>query len=72
MATILSRLSQVAPGVATATLLLNGALAAWIDPAGELDTVLTFVTEDGHIARIYGIRNPHKLERLETVAELRR
>jgi RNA polymerase sigma-70 factor, ECF subfamily len=58
--------------VEVATLLLNGAVAARIDPAGELDTVLTFVVEDGRIARIYGIRNPHKLGRLEKVAELRR
>jgi hypothetical protein len=36
--------------------------------------VLTFVVEDGRIARIYGIRNPHKLGlgRLERVTELRR
>jgi hypothetical protein len=30
------------------------------------------VVEDGRIARIYVIRNPHKLQRLEEVAELRR
>jgi RNA polymerase sigma-70 factor (ECF subfamily) len=72
VAAILSRLSQVAPGVEVATLLLNGAVAARIDPAGELDTVVTFVIEDGRIARIYAIRNPHKLGRLEEVAELRR
>jgi hypothetical protein len=30
------------------------------------------VVEDGRIARIYAIRNPHKLGRLEEVAELRR
>ena len=55
-----------------ATLLLNGAVAARIDLAGELNTVVTFVVEDGRIARIYAIRNPHKLGRLEKVAELRR
>jgi RNA polymerase sigma-70 factor (ECF subfamily) len=72
VAAVLSRLSQAAPGVPVATLLANGAVAARIDPAGALDTVMTFVVENGRIARIYGIRNPHKLGRLEQVAELRR
>jgi RNA polymerase sigma-70 factor (ECF subfamily) len=69
---LLSRVSRVAPGLEVATLLLNGAVAARIDPAGELDTVFTFVVEDGRIARIHAIRNPHKLGRLEQVTELRR
>ena len=69
---LLSRFAQVAPGAEVATLLLNGAVAARIDPAGELDTAITFVVEDGRITRIYAIRNPHKLGRLEEVAELRR
>jgi RNA polymerase sigma-70 factor (TIGR02957 family) len=69
---LLSRFAQVAPGVEVATVLLNGAVAARIDPAGQLNTVLTFVIEDGRIARVYAIRNPHKLGRLEQVAELRR
>jgi RNA polymerase sigma-70 factor (ECF subfamily) len=30
------------------------------------------VVEDGRITRIYAIRNPHKLGRLEKVAALRR
>ncbi len=72
VATFLSRFSQFAPGAAIATLLLNGAVAAWIDPAGELNTAVTFVFEGGRIARIYAIRNPHKLGRLEQVTELRR
>jgi RNA polymerase sigma-70 factor, ECF subfamily len=69
---LLSRFSQVAPGAEVTTLLLNGAVAARIDPAGELHTVVTFVIEDGRIARIFAIRNPHKLRRLEKVVELRR
>jgi RNA polymerase sigma-70 factor, ECF subfamily len=72
VAAFLSRFSQVAPGAEVATLLINGAVAARIDPAGEFNTALTFVVEDGRIARIYAIRNPHKLGRLEEVAELRR
>jgi len=72
VAALLSGLSRVAPGAEVATLLLNGAVAARIDPAGELNTAVTFVVEDGRITRIYAIRNPHKLGRLEKVAELRR
>lgn len=72
VAAFLSRFSQFAPGAEIATLLLNGAVAAWIDPAGELNTAVTFAFEGGRIARIYAIRNPHKLGRLEQVAELRR
>ena len=72
VAALLSRFKTVAPGTEVATLLLNGAVAARIDPAGELNTAVTFVVEDGRIARIYAIRNPHKLGRLEKVAELRR
>ena len=72
MAALLSRFAQFAPGAQVATLLLNGAVAARLDLAGELDTAVTFVVEDGRIARIYAIRNPHKLGRLDEVAELRR
>ena len=72
VARLLSRFSQVAPDAKVATLLLNGAVAIRIDPAGEFNTAVTFVVEDGRIARIFAIRNPHKLGRLEKVAELRR
>jgi RNA polymerase sigma-70 factor, ECF subfamily len=51
---------------------LNGAPAARIDLAGELDTAVTFLVEDGRIARIYAIRNPHKLARLDEEATLSR
>ena len=68
----LSHFKTVAPGAEVATLLLNGSVAARIDLAGELNTAVTFVIEEGRISRIYAIRNPHKLGRLEEVAELRR
>jgi RNA polymerase sigma-70 factor (ECF subfamily) len=72
VAALLSGFSRVAPAAEVATVLLNGAVAARIDPAGELNTAVTFVVEDGRITRIYAIRNPHKLGRLEKAAELRR
>ncbi len=68
----LSRFAELAPEVTIATLLVNGALAARIDPGGELETAVTFVVEDGRITRMYVMRNPHKLGRLDVVAELRR
>jgi RNA polymerase sigma-70 factor (TIGR02957 family) len=71
-ATLLSRFARFAPRAAVGTLLLNGAVAARIDPGGELDTAITFVIEDGRIARVYAIRNPRKLGRLEQAADLRR
>ena len=72
VAALLSRLNTLAPDAEVGTLPLNGAIAARIDLAGELDTAVTFVVEDGRISRIYAIRNPHKLGRLDEVAELRR
>ena len=72
VAALLSGYSRLGPGAEVATTLVNGTVAVRIDLAGELDTVVTFVVEDGRIARIYAIRNPHKLQRLGAVAELRR
>jgi len=72
VAALLAGFARVAPGAQVGTLLLNGAVAARIDAAGEVNTAVTFVVEDGRITRIYAIRNPHKLRRLDAVAELRR
>jgi RNA polymerase sigma-70 factor (TIGR02957 family) len=72
VAALLGRFAEFAPDAQVATVLLNGAVAARIDPSGELNTAITFVVENGRIARIYAIRNPRKLERLDKVAQLRR
>ncbi len=72
VATLLSVLPKHAPGMKIATILLNGSVAARLNPTGELDTAVNFVVEGGRITRIYAIINPHKLERLERVVELRR
>jgi RNA polymerase sigma-70 factor (TIGR02957 family) len=72
VAAFLSRFPQFAPGAEIATLLLNGAVGVWIDPAGELNTAVTFAFEGGRIARIYAIRNPNKLGRLGRISQLRR
>jgi RNA polymerase sigma-70 factor (TIGR02957 family) len=68
----LSRFAELAPGVPITTPVVNGAVAAHIDPGGEFDTAITFVVEEGLITRMYAMRNPHKLGRLDRVAELRR
>jgi RNA polymerase sigma-70 factor (TIGR02957 family) len=68
----LSRFPVVVPEVEIATPLVNGAVAVRIDPRGELETAITFVIEDGRITRMYAMRNPHKLRRLDEVADLRR
>jgi RNA polymerase sigma factor (sigma-70 family) len=72
VAALLSRFPRLAPGVELTTLLINCALAVRIDPEGEFDTALNFAIENGRISHIYAVRNPHKLERLKRVAELRR
>ncbi len=50
---------------------LNGMPGARFDVGGDV-TAVSLVIEDDRITRIYAIRNPHKLGRLEEVAELRR
>jgi RNA polymerase sigma factor (sigma-70 family) len=72
VASALSLFARLAPAVRITTPLVNGAVAARIDPGGEFDTAITFVVEDGLITHMYAMRNPHKLGRLDEVAELRR
>ncbi|MGC4896994.1 RNA polymerase sigma-70 factor [Micromonospora sp. DT31] len=72
LAPVMARFAEFAPGARAFIIDLNGGVAARIDPGGEIDTALSFVIHEGRITRIYGIRNPHKLQRLVEVAELRR
>lgn len=72
VAAVLSHFAEFAPGAEVAKLLINGSVAARIDALGEVNTAVTFVVKNGRIDRIYAIRNPQKLSRLEKVAELRR
>jgi RNA polymerase sigma-70 factor (ECF subfamily) len=51
---------------------LNGSLAVRADRAGALDTAISLAIEDGRITRIYVIRNPNKLARLDEPAVLSR
>ncbi|AQA21951.1 RNA polymerase sigma-70 factor, TIGR02957 family protein [Rhodococcus sp. MTM3W5.2] len=70
VAAFLSRAAKF-PDFVTASTFFNGMPGIRIDVGGEA-TAVSVVVEDGRITRIYAIRNPHKLERLGTVAELRR
>jgi RNA polymerase sigma-70 factor (TIGR02957 family) len=72
VANAFARFAEFAPRVEITTPLVNGAVAARIDPGGEFDTAITFVVEDGRITHMYAMRNPQKLGRLGEVAELRR
>jgi RNA polymerase sigma-70 factor (TIGR02957 family) len=68
----LSKFSELAPAAVVDTLWLNGALGGRIVLDGELDTVISFVLEDGRISRMYAVRNPHKLGRMDEPAALTR
>ncbi len=72
VAALLSRFKTVAPEAVLATVWLNGAPAVRVDLAGELNTAVSLVVADGRISRIYAIRNPHKLARLDEEAMLSR
>jgi RNA polymerase sigma-70 factor (ECF subfamily) len=72
LAPVMAGFAEQAPGITAFVVELNGGVAARIDPGGENDTAVSFVIEDGRITEIYAVRNPHKLARLDEVAELRR
>ncbi|MFH8467369.1 RNA polymerase sigma-70 factor [Streptomyces sp. NPDC017991] len=68
---LLARVSQVAAVVETTAVWLNGAPAVRIEIGGE-SAAVSLVVEDGRITRVYVVRNPHKLTRLDEPAELAR
>jgi ketosteroid isomerase-like protein len=72
VATLLSRFKMVAPDAVVGTVWLDGAPAGRIDRAGELNTAVSLVVADGRITRIFAIRNPHKLARLDDEATVSR
>ena len=66
----LARVADVS-GLVAATAQYNGMLGARFDVGGDV-TAVSLVIEDDLITRIYAIRNPNKLRRLEEVSEFRR
>ena len=69
VARLLARAKQVLSTAPTTTVWLNGAPAGRIEIDGEL-TAVSLVVENGRITRIYVMRNPQKLTRLDEPAEL--
>jgi RNA polymerase sigma-70 factor (TIGR02957 family) len=54
------------------TIRLNGAFGVRIEDEVGGTTIVSLVVEDGRITRIFAMRNPHKLTRLDEEAELTR
>ena len=71
VATLLARAINSAAAFDTTTLWLNGAPAGLIEIDGEL-AATSLVVENGRVTRIYVIRNPRKLTRLDQPVELAR
>jgi RNA polymerase sigma-70 factor (TIGR02957 family) len=69
VAKVLARPDRV---VETTPVWLNGAPAGRIEFDGELGAAMSLVVEDGRVTRIYVMRNPLKLARLDETAELAR
>ncbi|MGW1030239.1 RNA polymerase sigma-70 factor [Streptomyces sp. NPDC002577] len=71
VAKLLARANRVVAAFETTTVWLNGAPAGRIEIDGEPSAV-SLVVENGRITRIYVVRNPRKLTRLDEPAELAR
>lgn len=54
-----------AAGLTATAVLLNGAPAGRIEIDGELATAVSLVVEEGRVTRVYLVRNPRKLTRLD-------
>ncbi|MEU9790771.1 RNA polymerase sigma-70 factor [Streptomyces sparsogenes] len=71
VAPILARANRVVNALETTTVWLNGAPAGRIEFDGE-PAAVSLVVEDGRVTRIYVVRNPRKLTRLDAPADLAR
>jgi RNA polymerase sigma-70 factor (TIGR02957 family) len=71
VASFLARANRVLATVEMKTVWLNGAPAGRIEIDGK-PTVVSVVVEEGRITRIYVMRNPRKLARLDQTAALAR
>jgi RNA polymerase sigma-70 factor (ECF subfamily) len=71
VARLLASANQSAAAFATTTVWLNGAPAGLIEIDGEV-AATSLAVENGRVTRIYVMRNPRKLTRLDQPAELAR
>ncbi|WEV27004.1 RNA polymerase sigma-70 factor [Streptomyces sp. 71268] len=71
VARVLARANQAVAPFPTTTVWLNGAPAVRFEVDGE-PTAVSVVVEDDRVTRVYLMRNPHKLTRLDQPAPLAR
>ncbi|GGT62256.1 RNA polymerase sigma24 factor [Streptomyces atratus] len=71
VAKLLARANRVVAGFDATAVWLNGAPAGRIEFDGE-PAAVSLVVENGRVTRIYVVRNPRKLTRLDELAELAR
>ncbi|GHJ34449.1 RNA polymerase sigma-70 factor [Streptomyces sp. TS71-3] len=71
IAKLFTRANRVVAEIETTTVHLNGAPAGRLEVDGE-SAAVSVVVEDGRITRIYVVRNPRKLTRLDEPSELAR
>jgi len=70
VAKFLARAGQLPVAVGTAAVWLNGAPAGRIEFDGQLGATVSLAVDGTRITRIYVMRNPRKLARLDQTAEL--
>ncbi|WP_406490008.1 RNA polymerase sigma-70 factor [Streptomyces phaeochromogenes] len=71
VAKLLARTDRVVTPFETTTVWLNGALAGRVEVDGE-PAAVSLVVDGGRVTRIYLVRNPQKLTRLDVQSELSR
>jgi RNA polymerase sigma-70 factor (TIGR02957 family) len=73
VANLLRPFNRLAPGARILPMLLNGGAGARIVATEDgYDTAISFVVEQGRISRIYAVRNPAKLGRIDVEATISR
>ena len=73
VANLLRPFNRLAPEAQIRPVLLNGAVGARIVGTDDgYDTAISFVVEEGRISRIYAVRNPAKLGRIDVEATISR
>jgi RNA polymerase sigma-70 factor (TIGR02957 family) len=73
VANLLRPFNRLAPDAQIVPVLLNGAVGARVVGTDDgYDTAISFVVEEGRISRIYAVRNPAKLGRIDVEATISR
>ena len=73
IANLLSKFTKLVPGATVANLWVNGGPAVLVDGGEEGgETVISVAIEGGKITRIFAMRNPQKLSRIDEAVDLTR